>query len=79
MQWKKRWNTGNAWYTELHEHSVQGLYSVRVEQKHQLKISCSPAASCHDPPLSEETLLTQYTWAERQRMKWSDIYNYLPL
>ncbi len=47
-------------------------------RKRRLKISRSPAASCRDPPLSEETLLTQHTRAERRRMTWSNLYNYLP-
>ncbi len=45
-------------------------------RKHRLKISRSPAASCRDPSLSEETLLTQHTRAEHQRMTWSNLYNY---
>ncbi len=36
------------------------------------------AASCRDPPWSEETLLTQHTRAERRRMTWSNLYDYLP-
>ncbi len=35
--------------------------------------------SCCDPPWSEETLLTQHTRSERQRMTWSNLYNYLPV
>ncbi len=73
MQWSRRWNSGKTRSTELHKHSVQGLDSVCV------KISGCPTAFCRDPPSSEETLLTQHTRAERQRMTWSNLYNYLPL
>ncbi len=31
--------------TELHKHSVQGLYSICVERKRRLKISCPAGAS----------------------------------
>ncbi len=34
-----------AWYTELHDHSVQGLYSVCVERKHKPLILGSAGAS----------------------------------
>ncbi len=64
---------------ELHKYSVQGLDSICVKRKSRLKISGSPAASCRDPLLSEEMLLTQHTRAERRRMNWSNLYNYLSL
>ncbi len=61
-----QWNSGTARYTEPHKCSVQGLDSVCVELKHRLKISGSPAASCRDPPWSEETLLTQHEQNDRE-------------
>ncbi len=72
----KQWKSSTHWTTQTFSSRPQfNLCGC----KRRLKISCSPAASCRDPPLSKETLLTQHTRAERQRMTWSNLYNSLPL
>ncbi len=71
----KVWKSSTHWTPQTFSSRLRFSLCGR---KRRLKISRSPAASCHDPPWSEETLLTQHTRAERRRMNWSNLCNYLP-